>query len=491
MRKKTMSLVLTMVMVISSFSVIFASQLQNEVDDRTMQGFTLEEMAAIDAGTTLEELSEMGLTLEELLERDAEIDAILGENFSVNDRMAWRQFNAIAEGLMEGARGGDAIHPDFYGGSAFDYDGRIVIFIVASRLDEAREHDAIGVLLEEGLRYRIVDYSYTELRATQRAIDAIIGERFNASRSARCIYSHNVSSISAQVLINRVVVTLVEYNENMIAGFRRYVYDSPALIFRQGDHILLGGGNVNMPFCYYYDQYFNNDDWSHIHYHEEITASMTDFVNVGTGLRRRLVTGWGYDGTIGFRVRCTRNGIQGFLTTAGDAFSPGNSIDRGSWIGGPNVGTVRESIFRHVPSGQTWSPALTGMNASFVEVLPWVEITNRLPNGRFLDPNLPNATPAVGRRVYAFGGTSGRLIGGNITDVHFTLTNAGRSLHNMVYVTGGTAMSETGNSGGPAFELAGNPVGLISGGDASRFVVVPMGRVINDFRSRGFHLERY
>jgi len=482
MKKKFICLFLVLVMATSIFStIVIASQRQDTADGCRTQGLTTEEMAAINAGTTLEELAEMGITLEELLAMDAEIDAIHGENFSTNQRMARRQFDLIEEGFMH-ARDGSIIHPDFYGGLALDSDGMPIIFIVESRLEEAYNHDTIGTFLEDGLRYRHVEVSYAELREAVFEISALTAERYTAYQ---CIYSYNVSSIFTDMFNNRVVVTLVEYNEHMIEGFRRYVYDSPILILRQGDRISLGGYG-NATFCYSdVDGSLNYSDWNDTGYHQEIYQEIVPFnttINTGAMIRRRILTGGGAYATAGFRVQCTWTGARGFLTTAGDTLSHGNDvIERG--FAGRQIGVVRESIFRY-GSGRT------GMNASFVELTGSNQITNNLPNGRFLQPFQGDLPPRVGNPVEFFGGITGRVASGQITSTTFTLTNGNRQLFGMTLVERG-AFSESGNSGGPVFAIDGFHVGLISGGDANRLVVVPMYRITSDFQSRGFNLRRW
>jgi len=220
-----------------SATVIIASQRQDA--SSVEQGLTQEEMAAIDAGTTLEELAEMGLTLEELLARGAEIDAALGrgENFSVNARLAGHQLDTIREGFISAS--GSRIYSDFYGGSAIDSDGMAVIFIVESRLEEAYNHDVIGPLLKAGLRYRLVEFSFNELLRTSFEISGITGDRYTAYR---CIYSSHVTFIFPDIFNNNVVVVLAGYNEQMIEGFRRYVFDSPMLTLRVGGQLGWGGG---------------------------------------------------------------------------------------------------------------------------------------------------------------------------------------------------------------------------------------------------------
>jgi len=316
MRKRIMSLGLVLVMVMGVFTTAFASQRQDVVDDR-MQGLTQEEMAAIDAATTLEELAEMQITLEELLAIDAQVDAVHGENFSANQRVARPQLCLIEDGWMR-ARDGSFMYPDFYGGSGFDYDGKLIIFIVESQLEQAYNHEVIGDLLKAGERYRLVEYSFVELFAVQDAINEIaFGQR------DWCMYSYNLAFVSAWVLTNRVVVSLVEYNEDMVAGFRRYVYDSPMLIFEQGDRICTDSDS-GWPFRYYdIDGYFNNGAWDYTHYHWEEIVPFNTNINTGTVIRRRNWTGFGARGTVGFRVACSRHGMFGFLTTAGDTLVPG------------------------------------------------------------------------------------------------------------------------------------------------------------------------
>lgn len=91
------------------------------------------------------------------------------------------------------------------------------------------------LLLEEAA----MDASITveELRETQRIVSDIVFEQRD------CAYSYNVSFTSIDPLINRIVIGIVEYNCEMIAGFRRHVYDSPLLTFVQSDRIDMGAGH--------------------------------------------------------------------------------------------------------------------------------------------------------------------------------------------------------------------------------------------------------
>ena len=117
--------------------------------------------------------------------------------------------------------------------------------IVESKFEQAHRHDLIGPLLEAGARYRHAEFSYAELLATQEAIWNSHESRY---RLYGCIYAQNISGGYIAPHVNRVVIGIIDYNERMIAGFRRYVYDSPMVLFQQmGPFHLNGRGS--MPFA--------------------------------------------------------------------------------------------------------------------------------------------------------------------------------------------------------------------------------------------------
>jgi len=140
------------------------------------------------------------------------------------------------------------IAPEFYGGRYVGEGGQIVFLIVESYLETAMAYDSGCPLLTEGINYRFVEFSYAELHAAQHAVWDVRSERFVGLRELPmridelCIYSNNVSGSGIFTMRNRIVVGLVEYNEDMIAGFRRYVYDSPMIEFEHMGWIYLSGG---------------------------------------------------------------------------------------------------------------------------------------------------------------------------------------------------------------------------------------------------------
>jgi len=223
MRKKIVSLLLVLAFTTSIF-------IANAVASPRPDELSFEEAAALDAG----------ITVEELLAIEAEVDAVHGENFSANQREALHQIDVINAGFSR-ARDGSVMYPDFYAGSGLYDDGSLWLFIVESELEQAYRHDVIGSLLEDGARYVLVEYSHTELLEVHRTVSDIIFEQRVILRSD-CVYSNNVSSTSIDPLMNRVIIGIVEYNYDMISGFRRHLYDSPLMAFEQMDIMDLGGG---------------------------------------------------------------------------------------------------------------------------------------------------------------------------------------------------------------------------------------------------------
>lgn len=239
MLKKIISLTLALVIITSIFATVFASQRQ---DNEKIQELTLEEKAAIDAEITIAVLAKMGHTLEELLVIDAEKDTIAGEIFSENQRKAMRQHRLLYEEFMR-TNDGTIIFPDFYGGSYIDYNGHLVLLIVES-YHEAQTQESVRILIDAGVSYRFVEFSYAELIAAHATIASITSARSQDG----CRYSNNIGHGGNDARINRAVIGLIVYNEEMIAGFRRYVYDSPMITFEPSSWGQTDG-HINAPFA--------------------------------------------------------------------------------------------------------------------------------------------------------------------------------------------------------------------------------------------------
>ena len=165
----------------------------------------------------------------------AHLKELYGEDFLVTHYPALHQYIMIQDSFMRRSDG-SVIYPDFYGGAYIDSNGQLITLIVESKLGEALAYDVFKERIDNGA-YRFVQFSFAELRELMDALIPKIDERI----ANNCIYAKNISSWGAQATINRVIIFLNDYNDEMIAGVRRYVYDSPMIVFMQRDFFRFGG----------------------------------------------------------------------------------------------------------------------------------------------------------------------------------------------------------------------------------------------------------
>jgi len=180
---------------------------------------------------------------------DPEISNVTEEEFWINRELAVRQLQALHR-EFEPPSNNAFIPPDFYGGVHIDADGLLVINIVESRLDQAHSYVSIRNLLDAGVRYRYVEFSLAELRTARSAIWEVIDEgrvprNERRRRGDWCRYTNyiadNVSRGYICAMRNRSIVGLNEYDDVMIARFRRYVHDAPMVMFEQQGFLYMNG----------------------------------------------------------------------------------------------------------------------------------------------------------------------------------------------------------------------------------------------------------
>jgi len=453
MYKKFFSLFLALVLVTSVFVVtVIASQNQEFSEGRIP---VREELTALDIAV------------------DAEMDTIHGEGFSANHRKASDQVHLLYSGFMTN-RLGDVMYPDFFGGQYFDDDGNLIILVVESGLERAYSHEAIGYLLGVGVNYRVVEFSNTELSEISDEIFDIVREK---ARNG-CIYALNVSGVGTRVDIGAATIHLVEYNAHMIAGFRKYVYDSPLIVFEQLDRIIIEGASYS--FCLDNDPddyWLGNDDLFDSSY-QEISPMVEIFVDPGDPVRTRVgifPPRREEEASVGFRVRCIQTNFTGFMS-AGHVFRQGDDVIRRSIVGS-NLGVTHRSLF----GGR--------MDAAVVRQIPnVVTTTNRLPNGQTLSAIL--ATPILNQPVSMAGGTTRGIVNGQVTNPNFRFECpcCWTLLSNMVITN---IPVRRGDSGGVVFTTSHRETsGLVVAG-RNNMVFVPVHNIFQDFRTFGMHLQRW
>jgi len=403
--------------------------------------------------------------LEELEAHEAQValesylDAIYGEGFMANHRQAEEDLQALYE-MFPRNRSEDVIYPIYYGGAYFDEMGHLVLLIARPYIEIARTH---GVLTQ-AFRYRVVDFSITDANETVNSIVSAVEER----RALDCIYTKNISffGIGADNLIG---IYLEEYNEEMIAGFRAYVYDSPMIYFGQAERLIIHSyaqGDAP-PFCLYStnDNLYNNC----FIYGEEGVQPLFDWdLGPGQALSRSFTTT--VHGTSGFRVECTRSGERGILSS-GHVFSQSQNVFATSALA--SFGTTRRR-------------ALSDFNdASFIVLhtsMTNITLTNRLPNGATAAPL--TTPPTRDMVVMMAGGATGGVSHGRVTLINTAVpTTGGRTYQNMVL---STIPSRGGDSGGGVISGTAHTVGISFAGDSSQTAFVPISRVLTDLGVRRY-----
>jgi len=138
---------------------------------------------------------------------------VFGTDFMRNQERSLEIYMQLQEAFaQDAARGGDR-HPDFYGGAYIDDD----------------------------VSFRFVDISYEELNREFDLMSEIVWNAFEAG----CVYAYNIGSCGTNPRDGRIDVWVLDLSEEMIAGFRANIYDSPMLYFMQGGRIVgnePGGG---------------------------------------------------------------------------------------------------------------------------------------------------------------------------------------------------------------------------------------------------------
>jgi len=443
------------------------------IASQRQDGLSLEEKVAIYEG----------ITLEELLARDAEIDDIHGVGFSANERNAHAQLDLLYEGFEVNCQG-EYIYPDFFGGTYIDEFGNLVILIANTGYDRAYAQNILSNQLDSRVNYRFVEFSYNEMRS---AVEYILNSSRDMAcadlRGDACVYARNVTGVGIRSSANEITVFLAIYNDYMIEGFRRYVFDSPMISFEQLGGISFRNVLYDAP-CSHGDSdcYRFNCYW--INYHEEIADMNFDERNLpstvptpGMGIRTRAFQSplLGAEGTVGFRARLINMPQigRGFVTSAHQFTHVGGELVTRPLIGAHYVGTV---INRSLT---------TTMDAAFVTGAP--NSSNILPDGRVLSTFVTQ--PAFSGGVSMAGGTTFRydgIVSGSIlnTNFGFTCTCCRRNTFSGMKLT--DISVRLGDSGGTVFATADRrTAGIVIAGQAN-MVFLPAHRILSHFG-----LERY
>ena len=119
------------------------------------------------------------------------------------------------------------IYPDYFGGMYVNHCGHLVLLKVESwyrTYGELRTFQNFPNTL-----VRKVEFSYNYLHEIMDLLD----------RSRISTLNQNVSGWGLDVANNHVFVGLIEYSSEAVEEFRTYIFDSPALVFRHEEIIII------------------------------------------------------------------------------------------------------------------------------------------------------------------------------------------------------------------------------------------------------------
>lgn len=121
------------------------------------------------------------------------------------------------------------VYPDYFGGVFIGNDNMLVVAIVG---EEGKYRKDISKILEsDNFRTESCTYSYREMMEVMNEIDIFLT---NPGITEEHPIIKNFGGAMADVFENRVIVNLMEVNDEIIQAFQRDISNSRAVTFREG-----------------------------------------------------------------------------------------------------------------------------------------------------------------------------------------------------------------------------------------------------------------
>jgi len=178
-------------------------------------------------------------------------EVYLSEEFFANHDAALLLHHDIFNSLPQ-RRDGSFVFPDYYGGHFIGDDGNLVVNIVSTRDRSVCIYDSYvlgDVIANPSVNIQYVEFTYAELNDMM----VFLLEHWLSDPYSRVSIAAPFNKLC--VINNHIVVGIIDdyYSEEMKATFRRYVVDSPMIIFeaitRQTEEIQPIELDSNMPNC--------------------------------------------------------------------------------------------------------------------------------------------------------------------------------------------------------------------------------------------------
>jgi len=454
---------------------------------------------------SLAPLGMMPVYAADVSDMQADAKELFGVEFVLNEQQALEEAGNILD-MFPTNRLGYTVFPAAFGGMYINSDGNLVVLFaenVDSEVEGGHRSDYgfRGVLFQNPQLQRYVEFSYSDLNEVFERLVETLNERNELAISGRmsiCRYQQNITFASVDVQANRVLIGLEVYSEEMIEGFRRYIFDSPMIVFEQREPSILFYGVVYEPYpnmppfcCNNADICFNCDiecdcvdmvnspcDCSEFYGIDALFSQAVNPANMIERWETRGVTRHWFEGSVGFRVaqrppsHMPGPSTVGFITAA-HVFPHRND---NVYLNRSVIGRVDDSVFNGA------------MDAAFVA---HNNVTNTLPNGATLGTHVvpSNNNFIQGQSIMAFGQRT-QFAGGTILNNNAMLPVIHPITGNRFYLSGmvNTNMRMVGgDSGGPVFTPVMHTAGIITGGIAGTSIFfTPAHRIMRDLRAERF-----
>lgn len=155
------------------------------------------------------------------------------ESFGKNESESMEMYNKLMSSFnpdWESVDPAPEEYPEYFGGAFIDNDGRFVVCIVG---DTAKYKDEVSKIIgSDDFMTESCTYSYREMMQVMDDIDNFLSDE---SVPHDHPFIANFAGAVADVFENRVVVRLLEVNDQIVQSFKNDVSNSPAVKFEEGE----------------------------------------------------------------------------------------------------------------------------------------------------------------------------------------------------------------------------------------------------------------
>ena len=155
------------------------------------------------------------------------------ESFGKNESESMEMYNKLMSSFNPDWESQDPApeeYPEYFGGAFIDNDGKFVVCIVG---DTTQYKDEVSKIIgSDDFMTESCTYSYREMMQVMDDIDNFLSDE---SVPHDHPFIANFAGAVADVFENRVVVRLLEVNDQIVQSFKNDVSNSPAVKFEEGE----------------------------------------------------------------------------------------------------------------------------------------------------------------------------------------------------------------------------------------------------------------